>query len=443
MSIEKQLQQDAVEIFLAGVAAVDPGRAVRSHLTLENDVLLAGSHRISLSSSTRVFVVGAGKAGAPMAAAVEKVLGNRVHRGLVVVKHGHVAPVERIEILEGGHPVPDEAGLEGASRIAELLDDAGEGDLVICVISGGGSALIPSPEPPVTLRDKQVTTDLLLKSGAEIGEINCVRKHLSRLKGGGLARLAFPARVLSLILSDVVADPLDVIASGPTVGDPTTFGDALAVLDRYGLVGRVPEAVLTRITQGAEGKHPETPKPGDPELEDVMNLLVGTNAIAVKAAANKAEELGYNTTVLSTIITGETRDAAESHAEVAREIVEQDPPAARPACVLSGGETTVTIKGGGKGGRNQEFALVSAIGIEGLPRTVILSGGTDGTDGPTEAAGAMADGTTVSRARDAGLDPAAFLENNDSYHFFKKLDDLLITGPTLTNVMDLRIILVR
>ncbi|MCK5352114.1 glycerate kinase, partial [bacterium] len=363
--------------------------------------------------------------------------------GLVVVKYGHVAPVERIEILEGGHPVPDESGLGGACRIADLLDDAGEGDLVICLLSGGGSALIPSPEPPVTLWDKQVTTDLLLKSGAEIGEINCVRKHLSRLKGGGLARLAFPARVLSLILSDVVADPLDVIASGPTVGDPTTFGDALAVLDRFGLAGRVPEAVLTRITQGAEGKHPETPKPGDPELKDVMNLLVGTNAIAVEAAAKKAEELGYNTTVLSTIITGETRDAAESHAEVAREIAQQDPPAARPACVLSGGETTVTIKGEGKGGRNQEFALASAIGIDGLPCTVILSGGTDGTDGPTEAAGAMADGTTVSRARDAGLDPAAFLENNDSYHFFRKLGDLLITGPTLTNVMDLRIIIVR
>lgn len=443
MSNEKRLKEDAVDIFLAGVAAVDPGRAVRNHLKLEGDVLLAGTHRISLSPDTRVFVVGAGKAGAPMAAAVEKVLGSRVHSGLVVVKYGHVAPVEKIEILEGEHPVPDEAGLEGACRVTDLLDDAGEGDLVICLISGGGSALIPSPEPPVTLRDKQETTDLLLKSGAEIGEINCVRKHLSRLKGGGLARLAFPARVLALILSDVVADPLDVIASGPTVGDPTTFDDALAILDRYDLAERVPEAVLTRITQGAAGKYPDTPKPGDPELEGVMNLLVGTNAIAVKAAEKKAEELGYNTTVLSTTITGETRDAAENHAAVAREIVQQDVPGARPTCVLSGGETTVTIKGRGKGGRNQEFALASAIGIEGLPRTVILSGGTDGTDGPTDAAGAMADGTTVSRARDAGLDPTAFLENNDSYHFFKKLDDLLITGPTLTNVMDLRIILVR
>ncbi|MDF1525602.1 MAG: glycerate kinase [bacterium] len=424
MSNEKRLKQDAVDIFLAGVAAVDPGQAVRSHLKLDGDILVAGAHRISLTPDTRVFVVGAGKAGAPMAAAVEKVLGNRVHRGLVVVKYGHVAPVERVEILEGGHPVPDEAGLEGALRVADLLDDAGEGDLVICLISGGGSSLIPSPEPPVTLRDKQVTTDLLLK-------------------GGGLARLAFPARVLALILSDVVADPLDVIASGPTVGDPTTFDDALAILDRYDLAGRVPETVLTRITRGAEGKYPDTPKPGDPELENVVNLLVGTNTIAIKASATKAREIGYNTTILSSVITGETRDAAESHAAVAREIVEQDLPVARPACVLSGGETTVTIKGEGKGGRNQEFALASAIGIEGLPRTVILSGGTDGTDGPTEAAGAIADGTTVSRARDAGLDPAAFLENNDSYHFFKKLDDLLITGPTLTNVMDLRVILVR
>jgi len=443
MSIEKQLKQDAVDIFLAGVAAVDPGQAVRSHLKLEGDMLQAGTHRISLSPDTRVFVVGAGKAAAPMAAAVEEVFGNRIHRGLVVVKYGHMTPVERIEILEGAHPVPDEAGLEGARRVADLLDDAGEGDLVICLISGGGSALIPFPEPPVTLRDKQVTTDLLLKSGAEIGEINCVRKHLSRLKGGGLARSAFPARVLTLILSDVVADPLDVIASGPTVGDPTTFGDAFAILDRYDLTERVPAAVLARIKQGVEGKYPDTPKPGAPELKDIINILVGTNAIAVKAATKRAEELGYNTTVLSTIITGETRDAAENHAAVARKIVEQDLPAARPACVISGGETTVTIKGGGKGGRNQEFALASAIGIEGLPGTVILSGGTDGTDGPTDAAGATADGTTVSRAREAGLDPTAFLANNDSYHFFKKLDDLLITGPTLTNVMDLRIILVR
>jgi len=227
------------------------------------------------------------------------------------------------------------------------------------------------------------------------------------------------------------------------VGDPTTFDDALAILHRYDLAGRVPETVLTRITQGAEGKYPDTPKPGDPELDGVMNLLVGTNAIAVKAAAKMAEELGYNTTVLSTVITGETRDAAESHTAVAREIVEHDLPVAPPACVLSGGETTVTIKGEGKGGRNQEFALAAAIGIEGVPGTVILSGGTDGTDGPTDAAGAVADGTTVSRARDAGLDTAVFLANNDSYHFFKKLDDLLITGPTLTNVMDLRIILVR
>ena len=440
--MESQLRRDAIEIFMAGVAAVEPGRAVRSHLKLEGEVLLAGEHRIPLQPDTRVFVVGAGKAGAPMAAAVEAVLGDRIHRGLVAVKYGHLSPVERIQVLEAAHPVPDEDGLEAAGRLADLLEDAGEGDLVICLLSGGGSALIPSPVPPVTLHDKQEVTDLLLKSGAEIDEINCVRKHLSLLKGGGLARAAYPARVLTLILSDVVGDPLDVIASGPTVGDPTTFNDALIILDRYNLFEKVPEAVRTRLTLGVEGKHLETPKPGDPELSDVINLLVGTNTIAVQAAEDTARALGYHTIVLSSTVTGETRDAAADHAAVAREIIEQDLPVARPACALSGGETTVTIKGKGMGGRNQEFALASSLGIEGLPGALILSGGTDGTDGPTDAAGAVADGTTVERAQALNLDPMAFLDNNDSYTFFEKLGDLLITGPTLTNLMDLRVILV-
>jgi hydroxypyruvate reductase len=247
---------------------------------------------------------------------------------------------------------------------------------------------------------------------------------------------------LTLILSDVVGDPLDVIASGPTVGDPTTFQDALSVLDRYGLEASVPPAVLDRIRDGAAGKIPDTPKPGDPEVDNVINLLIGTNTVAVKASEKKAIDLGYNTRVLSSTITGETRDAAAVHAAVAREILSTDEPVPRPACVLSGGETTVTIKGTGKGGRNQEFALAAAIGIEGLPGTVILSGGTDGTDGPTNAAGAIADGTTVERAEAAGLDALAHLDNNDAYPFFEKMRDLLVTGPTLTNVMDLRVMLV-
>ena len=440
--MERSLREDAIDIFLAGVEAVEPGRAVHSHLKLEGNILLAGEHRLPLHPDTRVFIVGGGKAGAPMAAAVEKVLGDRIHRGLVVVKYGHLAPVEKVTILEAGHPVPDEAGARAAGMLRELLEDTSEHDLIICLLSGGGSALLPSPAPPVTLADKQNVTNLLLESGAEIGEINCIRKHISLIKGGGLARAAYPAKVLTLILSDVVGDPLDVIASGPTVGDTTTFAQALSILERYNLERRVPGTVMKYLRDGAAGTHPETPDPRDPELSGVINLLIGTNAIAVQAAKGTAMALGYHTIVLSSSVTGETRDAAAAHAAVAKEIASTDQPVRRPACVLSGGETTVTIKGTGKGGRNQEFVLAGALGIEGLPESVILSGGTDGTDGPTDAAGAVADGTTVERAKALNLDPIAFLDNNDSYHFFERLGDLLITGPTLTNVMDLRVILV-
>lgn len=437
-----QLKQDATDIFFAGVAAVEPGRAVRSHLSLDGDILVAGDARIPLTPGGRVLVVGAGKAGAPMAAAVEGILADRLEKGIVVVKYGHLAPVERIAILEAGHPVPDEAGITAAGMISDLLKETREQDLVICLLSGGGSSLLASPVPSVSLEDKQAVTNLLLESGARIGEINCVRKHLSRLKGGGIAKAAYPARLITLILSDVVGDPLDVIASGPTVGDPTTFADAMAVLARYGIENRVPPSVRDYLRDGALGQYPETLKPEAKELSGIHNLLIGTNDLAIQASEKKALNLGYRTTILSSSITGETRDAAATHVAVARKIIAAGEPLPRPACVLSGGETTVTIKGAGKGGRNQEFTLAAAMGIEGLPDTVVLSGGTDGTDGPTDAAGAIADGATVQRARFAGMDPKAFLDNNDSYHFFEKLGDLLVTGPTLTNVMDLRVIIV-
>jgi len=440
--MDSKLKRDAVDIFLAGVTAVEPGSAVRSHLALEGGTLVAGKNRIALPDGGRVFVVGGGKAGAPMAAAVEEILGDRIHGGVVAVKYGHLAPVEKVAILEAAHPVPDEAGVRASTAIMDLLKEANGNDLVICLISGGGSALLPSPVPPVSLADKQKVTGLLLESGAEIGEINCVRKHLSLLKGGGLARAAHPARVVTLILSDVVGDPLDVIASGPTVGDPTTYARAVSILEQYNLEGKVPEDVMAYLREGAAGRHPETPKPGDRELAGVVNVLIGTNTIALEAARRTARELGYNTAILSSTIIGETRDAAADHADLAKKINSTGQPVARPACVLSGGETTVTIRGTGKGGRNQEFALAAALGIEGLTGTVILSGGTDGTDGPTDAAGAVADGTTVQRAREAGLDASNHLDNNDAYPFFETLGDLLMTGPTLTNVMDLRVILV-
>ncbi len=284
-------------------------------------------------------------------------------------------------------------------------------------------------------------TRLLLECGADIGEVNTVRKHLSRLKGGGLARLAAPARLLTLILSDVVGDPLEVIASGPTAADPTTFADALAVLKRYGLPVEVPGSVLRYLERGAEGAVPETLKPGDPALNRCRNLLVGNNAAAVAAAARSAAELGYRPLILSTTITGETRHVAAVHGALAREMVASGHPVPPPACLISGGETTVTVTGEGKGGRNQEFALAAALEIRGLPNILVFSAGTDGTDGPTDAAGAVADGTTVERAEKAGRDPRRHLETNDAYPLFAELGDLVMTGPTNTNVMDLRLVL--
>lgn len=438
----EQLRADALEIFRAGIAAVEPAGAVRSCLRLDGETLVAGKSRLPLPPGGRIFVVGIGKAAAPMAAAVEEVLGERIARGVVVTRYGHGQPLRRVELLEAGHPLPDEGGLAASRAVEAVLAEAAADDLVIVLISGGGSALLPAPAGAVTLAEKAAVTRLLQEAGADIGELNTVRKHLSRLKGGGLARLAAPARLLSLILSDVVGDPLDVIASGPTVADPTTFAEALAVLARYRLLDRVPPAVLDHLRRGEAGEIQETPKPDAPFFGGTFNLLVGSNAIAVFAAAELAKKLGYRTLVLSTTITGEARPVAAVHAALAREIVASGNPLAPPACLISGGETTVTVRGGGQGGRNQEFALAAAPGIAGLPGTLILSAGTDGTDGPTDAAGAFADGTTTARAAALGLAPTRHLENNDAYPFFAALGDLLITGPTRTNVMDLRIILV-
>ncbi len=439
---EHALRADALAIIQAGIAAVEPGRAVLEHLALRGDILVAGESRLELPERGKIFVVGMGKAAGPMTAAVEAVLGDRISGGVAVTKYGHGAPLSRIELLEAGHPVPDAAGLSASRRVAEILELAGRQDLVICLVSGGGSALLPAPAPGITLEDKMAATRLLLECGARINEINTVRKHLSFLKGGGFARLAAPARLLTLILSDVVGDPLDVIASGPTVPDPTTYADALGILTRYGLERKVPLAVRKHLEKGGAGELPETPKPGAGFFAEGINLLVGNNSLAVMAAAERARSLGYGSLILSTTVTGETREVAAVHAAIAREVLGSGNPLPAPACILSGGETTVTIRGNGKGGRNQEFALAAALEIEGLTGVIIGSVGTDGTDGPTDAAGALADGKTAERARSAGLDPEDFLKRNDSYHFFQALNDLVMTGPTNTNVMDLRLALV-
>jgi hydroxypyruvate reductase len=424
---KRTLRLQAARIFRAALRAADPHRAVMRYLA-----------RRDYSRFRHVYVIGAGKAGASMARAAERALGRLVTGGLVNVKYGHIAKLRRIELNECGHPVPDERGVAGAERIAEIAAIAGAGDLVLCLISGGASALLPLPAPPVTLAEKQDVTRLLLKCGADIHEINCVRKHLSAIKGGQLARLAWPARVEALLVSDVIGDNPDVIGSGPMAPDPSTFLEAAAVLDRYGIRERIPAAARIRIDRGVAGAIDETPKPGDKLFARVRNTVIGGNRLALAAAARHARELGFRTLVLSSSIAGETREIARMHAAIAREVAESGRPVKPPACIITGGETTVTLRGDGLGGRNQEFVLAAALDIAGLDNVVVFSAGTDGTDGPTDAAGAIADGDTLGRKPDA----RRYLDANDSYHYFEALGDLVITGPTNTNVADVRILLI-
>lgn len=421
------LRRQAAAIFRAALRAADPHDAVMRYLA-----------RRDYSRFRHIYVIGAGKAGASMARAAERALGRRITGGLVNVKYGHVAKLRRVELNECGHPVPDERGVAGAKRIAEIASAAGVGDLVLCLISGGASALLPLPAPPITLAEKQEVTRLLLASGADIHEINALRKHLSAIKGGQLARLAWPAKVEALLVSDVIGDNLDVIGSGPAAPDRSTFLEAAGVLDRYGIRDKVPAAVRARIDEGVAGAIDETPKPGDKLFARVRNTVVGGNRLALDAAARHARQLGFRTLVLSSAIAGETREIARMHAAIAREAAESGRPVKPPACIITGGETTVTLRGDGLGGRNQEFVLAAALDIAGLDNVVVFSAGTDGTDGPTDAAGAIADGDTLSRKPDA----RRYLDNNDSYHYFEALGDLVITGPTNTNVADVRILLI-
>jgi len=423
----RTLRRQALAIFRAAVGAADPEAAVARHLK-----------RLDAARFRNIYVVGAGKAGASMAAAAEQVLGRRITAGLVNVKYGHVAKLRRIELNECGHPIPDQKGVAGAERIARIAEQAQREDLVVCLISGGASALLPLPAASITFEEKQEVTRLLLASGADIHEINATRKHISRIKGGQLTRLAAPATVESLLLSDVIGDEAGVIGSGPTAADSTTFGTVAAIVDKYGLRKRVPRSVRDRIEQGVRGEIAETPKPRDPLFRHVRHTVVGSNRLALAAAKRHARELGFHPLVLTSEIQGEARHMARVHAAIARELVRTGQPVKLPACIISGGETTVTLKGHGKGGRNQEFVLAAAIDIAGLAETVILSAGTDGSDGPTDAAGAIADGDTLRRKPDA----RKFLDDNDSYHYFEALGDLVKTGPTLTNVMDVQLVLV-
>jgi len=424
------LRESARSIFDAALAAGDVRPLVAR--------ALAG---IAPPERGRVLVVGAGKASGAMAAAVEEIWGDRIVDGLVAVKDGYLAATRRVRLVEAGHPVPDERGTEAAREILVLAEAAGTDDLMLVLVSGGGSALTPAPAPPITLADKQEVTRLLLAAGATINQLNAVRKHCSLLKGGQLARAAAPARVEALLLSDVIGDPLDVIASGPTTGDASTFAEVLAILEHFGLSEKMPRSVILRLEQGARGEIPETPKPGDPVFARVTNRVIGNNTLVVEAAAAKAKDLGFTPHVLTRALEGEAREAAKRFVAVARSIEAGKGPVAAPACVIAGGETTVTVRGRGKGGRCQEFALAAALELEGTKAAVILAAGTDGTDGASDAAGAIVDGESTARARAQGIDPAARLADNDSHAVLKASGDLVVTGPTNTNLLDLYLLL--
>ncbi|KJS29902.1 MAG: glycerate kinase [Desulfatitalea sp. BRH_c12] len=436
------MRADAEAIFRAGLRAVDPLAAVHRACRLEQTLLHIGPETIDLTPVDRILVVGAGKATAAMAQAIEEILSDRISDGLISVKYGHARPLQHIRILEAGHPLPDDNGLAAARATLALVTAARRQDLVIVLLSGGGSALLPLPAPGLSLDDKQQVTDLLLACGADIFEINAVRKHLSAVKGGRLAQAAAPAITATLILSDVVGDNLDVIASGPTVPDRTTFQDCIDIFERYHLNDKLPRSVQAHLQAGAAGEKLEPPKATSHARHPVHHVIVGNNRLALEAAEKEARARGYRCLILSAQIDGEARIVARVHAAIAREVLASGRPITAPACILSGGETTVTVRGNGRGGRNQEFALAAATAIDGNAAILMLCAGTDGTDGPTDAAGAFADHTTVARSRQAGLDVRKHLASNDAYSFFDALGDLLTTGPTGTNVMDLNIVLV-
>jgi hydroxypyruvate reductase len=438
----QELRRDAREIFAAALKAADPIDATKRHLRTERSLLWIGERFYDLSQHERVFIVGAGKASGRMALALQGLLRERLSGGIVIVKRGYAVSAEKIDIVEAGHPIPDQAGVDATEKIIALLRQTGERDLVLCPISGGGSALLTAPVPGLSLEAKQRTTEALLQCGAAIQEINAVRKHISKVKGGRLAKLACPSALASLILSDVVGDPIAAIASGPTAPDPSTFGDCLELIKRYALGAKIPPFVRDFLAAGARGEVEETPKPGANVFDRIYNFVVGNNQLALSAARQKAEALGYHVLALSSSLEGEARGVAAEHAAIAKQIRSNGKPVGPPACVISGGETTVKVLGDGLGGRNQEFALSAAIEIEGLEGVVALSGGTDGTDGPTDAAGGVVDGTTLQRAKAKGLEARDFLDRNDSYHFLQATGDLLVTGPTFTNVMDIRLVLV-
>jgi len=435
----KGLRANAVEIFNAAVKAVDAVAAVRRCVRVTESVLEVANRSYSLADFQKIYILGAGKAAIPMAQALETLLGKRLSGGVVVTKYGQARPLRKTRVIEAAHPIPDRAGVDGARQITAITQRATEHDLLFFVVSGGGSALLPYPVEGLTLEDKQDVTNMLLRSGATIRETNTLRRHLSRLKGGKLARLAFPAQLVTLIVSDVVGDTLEDIASGPTAPDPSCYADCWQIIRKYQLQDAVPADVRAILDRGIRGDIAETVKAGDIAFAKVQNVIIANNRLATEAARSHAETLGYRTRILSNDVEGESREVGKQQAAMFRKVLTE--PLPEPICSLSGGETTVTVRGDGKGGRNQEFALAAAIELAGASGVVLLSAGTDGIDGPTDAAGAIIDGATLARGQVQGYDASQFLARNDSYNFLHATGDLLVIGPTHTNVMDIQVML--
>ncbi|MGB9777901.1 MAG: glycerate kinase type-2 family protein [Candidatus Bathyarchaeales archaeon] len=443
---ETQLNKKARELALksleSALNAVDPKQIIKSKVLLKNSTLHVDKYVFDLKRFKNVYVVGGGKASGSMAEALEQVLGHLIKRGFVNVPYGSKHKTNVIELHEASHPIPDDSGVKGTRQMLEIAEKAEEDDLIICLISGGGSSLMPLPRGEITITDKREITDALLKCGATINEINTVRKHISDFKGGWLAKKAYPTTILNLILSDVVGDPLDFIASGPTVPDSTTFSDAIKVLKKYGLWEKAPASIRKVLLDGEKGKIPETPKANDDAFKKVFNVVIGNNRLASQTAQNCLKAEGLNTLLLTATLEGEARHVGTMLASIAREVSASGNPVPKPAGIIAGGETTVTITGKGKGGRNQEIALAAAIKMKSMDGVVLASISTDGVDGPTDAAGAIVDGKTLIKAAREGLTPEEYLAENNSYNFFSKLGDLIFTGPTGTNVNDISVIIV-
>ncbi|MEM2995512.1 MAG: glycerate kinase [Candidatus Bathyarchaeia archaeon] len=440
--LDRKARMLALKSLEAALNAVEPQQIIKAKVQLKGSTLYADGYSFDLKKFENIYVVGGGKASGSMAEALERILGDYIKAGWVNVPRGDKHNTRIIRLHEANHPIPDEAGVYGTQRMLEIAEKAGENDLIICLISGGGSSLMPLPRGEISITDKKAITDALLKCGATINEINTVRKHISIFKGGWLAKKAYPATVLNLILSDVVGDPLDFIASGPTVPDSTTFSDAIKVLKKYGLWSKTPTSIKKVLSNGEKGLIPETPRADDEAFKKVFNVVVGNNRLASETADETLKCEGLNTLLLTAMLEGEARHVGKFLASIALEISVSGHPVSKPAGIIAGGETTVTVTGKGKGGRNQEIALSAALKMNGLDGAVLASISTDGVDGPTDAAGAMADGKTIAKAVREGLNAEEYLTENNSYNFFAEIGDLVFTGQTGTNVNDISVIVV-